>query len=134
MIFPFLLLSPSLSSCCNITVDQNTEAIDYPLHEASKRGNITFMRECISNNVSGPWDSINLDHEKWRIYCYVLLAVLLIDMKLLNNIFFFFFLDDRLGTCNIIKIMPLVVYCLVSDLKILHSCGGITISGEGPQN
>lgn len=33
-------------------VDQNTEAIDYPLHEASKRGNITFMRECISNNVS----------------------------------------------------------------------------------
>ncbi|XP_048733743.1 osteoclast-stimulating factor 1-like [Ostrea edulis] len=33
-------------------VDQNTEAIDYPLHEAARRGNITFMRECISNNVS----------------------------------------------------------------------------------
>ena len=33
-------------------VEDNTESIDNPLHEAAKRGNIGFMRECISNKVS----------------------------------------------------------------------------------
>ncbi|XP_046543039.1 osteoclast-stimulating factor 1-like [Haliotis rubra] len=33
-------------------VEDNTESVDYPLHEAAKRGNIDFMTECISNRVS----------------------------------------------------------------------------------
>ncbi|KAL5004340.1 hypothetical protein ScPMuIL_017796 [Solemya velum] len=33
-------------------VEENTKSIDYPLHEAVKRGNVTFMEECISNRVS----------------------------------------------------------------------------------
>ncbi|KAK2164714.1 hypothetical protein LSH36_60g09012 [Paralvinella palmiformis] len=45
--------------CCGRTglipsnyVEESTESIDNPLHEAAKRGNIIFLRECISNNVS----------------------------------------------------------------------------------
>lgn len=33
-------------------VEDNTESIDHPLHEAAKRGNITFLMECITNQVS----------------------------------------------------------------------------------
>lgn len=33
-------------------VEENTESIDYPLHDAVKRGNVDFMRECLSNRVS----------------------------------------------------------------------------------
>lgn len=33
-------------------VQENTESIDFPLHEAAKRGNITFLTECINNQVS----------------------------------------------------------------------------------
>lgn len=33
-------------------VDGNTEAVDCPLHEAAKRGNITFLEDCLTNNVS----------------------------------------------------------------------------------
>ncbi|XP_071108291.1 osteoclast-stimulating factor 1-like [Haliotis cracherodii] len=33
-------------------VEDNTESIDHPLHEAAKRGNIDFMVECIGNRVS----------------------------------------------------------------------------------
>ncbi|KAL3865896.1 hypothetical protein ACJMK2_043244 [Sinanodonta woodiana] len=33
-------------------VEENTESIDCPLHEASKRGNLPFLQECVANNVS----------------------------------------------------------------------------------
>ncbi|KAK7115608.1 osteoclast-stimulating factor 1-like [Littorina saxatilis] len=33
-------------------VEENTESIDYPLHDAAKRGNTDFLRECLSNRVS----------------------------------------------------------------------------------
>lgn len=33
-------------------VESSMESIDNPLHEAAKRGNTGFMRECISNRVS----------------------------------------------------------------------------------
>ena len=33
-------------------VEENTESIDFPLHDAAKRGNIDFLRECLANRVS----------------------------------------------------------------------------------
>ncbi|XP_033749900.1 osteoclast-stimulating factor 1-like [Pecten maximus] len=33
-------------------VEENTESIDHPLHEAARRGNITFLQESLSNQVS----------------------------------------------------------------------------------
>ncbi|KAI0216596.1 Osteoclast-stimulating factor 1 [Lamellibrachia satsuma] len=33
-------------------VEANTEVVDFPIHEAAKRGNVTFMKECIANKVS----------------------------------------------------------------------------------
>lgn len=33
-------------------VEESTESVDHPLHEAAKRGNLGFMRECIINKVS----------------------------------------------------------------------------------
>eukprot|EP00794_Sanderia_malayensis_P009751 gene9751-10748_t len=33
-------------------VEESTESVDHPLHEAAKRGNISFLRECIINKVS----------------------------------------------------------------------------------
>lgn len=33
-------------------VDENTETIDNPLHEAAKRGNLNFLNECLSNKIS----------------------------------------------------------------------------------
>lgn len=33
-------------------VQENTESVDNPLHEAAKRGNIAFLNECICNKVS----------------------------------------------------------------------------------
>uniref|UniRef100_A0A914XBF7 Osteoclast-stimulating factor 1 n=1 Tax=Plectus sambesii TaxID=2011161 RepID=A0A914XBF7_9BILA len=33
-------------------VSEQTESIDYPLHEAAKRGNISFLQECLDNQVS----------------------------------------------------------------------------------
>jgi ankyrin repeat protein len=33
-------------------VEENTESIDHPLHDAAKRGNMDFMRECLHNQVS----------------------------------------------------------------------------------
>ena len=36
---------------CLLVVEENTESIDNPLHEACKRGNMDFMRECLGNKV-----------------------------------------------------------------------------------
>ncbi|XP_002741727.1 osteoclast-stimulating factor 1-like, partial [Saccoglossus kowalevskii] len=33
-------------------VEESAEAIDTPLHEAAKRGNLDFMNECLANGVS----------------------------------------------------------------------------------
>ncbi|XP_013405121.1 osteoclast-stimulating factor 1-like [Lingula anatina] len=33
-------------------VEENTESIEHPLHEASRRGNISFLSECLKNRVS----------------------------------------------------------------------------------
>lgn len=30
----------------------NAESVDHPLHDASKRGNLPFLRECLANGVS----------------------------------------------------------------------------------
>jgi len=34
-----------------LTVQESMEMIDNPLHEAAKRGNISFLNECIENRV-----------------------------------------------------------------------------------
>lgn len=36
----------------SILVESSTESIDFPLHEAAKRGNVPFLQECLNNNVS----------------------------------------------------------------------------------
>ncbi|XP_052794367.1 osteoclast-stimulating factor 1-like [Mya arenaria] len=33
-------------------VAENTETIDFPLHDAAKRGNMPFLQECLQNQVS----------------------------------------------------------------------------------
>lgn len=33
-------------------IESSTETIDNPLHEAAKRGNLTFLQECLDNRVS----------------------------------------------------------------------------------
>ncbi|KAG1683496.1 Osteoclast-stimulating factor 1 [Nymphon striatum] len=33
-------------------VEENTESIVHPLHESAKRGNLSFLQECLSNGVS----------------------------------------------------------------------------------
>lgn len=33
-------------------IESGTETIDNPLHEAAKRGNLTFLQECLDNRVS----------------------------------------------------------------------------------
>ena len=38
-----------------LSVGENTESVDYPLHESAKRGNTNFMNECIVNRVSNAW-------------------------------------------------------------------------------
>lgn len=36
----------------SLSVEENTESVDNPLHDAAKRGNMDFMKECIRNRVS----------------------------------------------------------------------------------
>lgn len=36
----------------HVAVADKMESIDHPLHEAAKRGNLTFMKECIDNRVT----------------------------------------------------------------------------------
>ena len=42
----------SLISLQILLVEENTESIENALHEAAKRGNITFLNECLGNKVS----------------------------------------------------------------------------------
>ena len=35
-----------------VSVAENTETVDFPLHDAAKRGNISFLQECLDNEVS----------------------------------------------------------------------------------
>lgn len=35
-----------------VTVDENSEIIPMPLHDACRRGNVSFLEEAISNGVS----------------------------------------------------------------------------------
>ena len=39
----------------------NAEAVDNPLHEAAKRGNLAFLKECMQNGVS-----VNALDKVWR--------------------------------------------------------------------
>jgi ankyrin repeat protein len=34
-------------------VESQTEEVEQPLHEAARRGNLDFMRECLQQGVSG---------------------------------------------------------------------------------
>lgn len=52
----------SSGNFCNITntlkyvtvpVESQTEEVEQPLHEAARRGNLDFMRECLQQGVSG---------------------------------------------------------------------------------
>lgn len=36
----------------SVVVSDSMEAIDNPLHEAAKRGNLPFLQECLANGVS----------------------------------------------------------------------------------
>ena len=40
------------SKCGLAAVEENTENVANPLHEACKRGNMAFLIECINNGVS----------------------------------------------------------------------------------
>ena len=35
-----------------VTVEENMESVDNPMHEAAKRGNVDFLNECIANGVN----------------------------------------------------------------------------------
>eukprot|EP00057_Strongylocentrotus_purpuratus_P033419 XP_791356.3 PREDICTED: osteoclast-stimulating factor 1 [Strongylocentrotus purpuratus] len=37
-------------------VEESTESVDFPLHEAAKRGNLSFIQECISNKSRVAFD------------------------------------------------------------------------------
>lgn len=43
-----------------LTVEANTEVVDFPIHEAAKRGNVTFMKECIANKASNGTSSVDV--------------------------------------------------------------------------
>lgn len=36
-----------------VPVESQTEEVEQPLHEAARRGNLDFMRECLQQGVSG---------------------------------------------------------------------------------
>lgn len=36
-----------------IPVEEQTQEVELPLHEAARRGNISFLRECLKGGVSG---------------------------------------------------------------------------------
>lgn len=36
-----------------VPVESQTEEVEQPLHEAARRGNLDFMRECLQHGVSG---------------------------------------------------------------------------------
>lgn len=52
--YPDICEALSYSMCLVTTflVSESMEAIDNPLHEAAKRGNLPFMQECLANGVS----------------------------------------------------------------------------------
>ena len=38
---------------CLYKVEEHTEKVEQPLHEAARRGNLSFLRECLQQGVSG---------------------------------------------------------------------------------
>ena len=39
-------------------VEESTENVPNPMHEAAKRGNLDFVKECLSNKVSSFYEHI----------------------------------------------------------------------------
>jgi FOG: Ankyrin repeat len=52
-IFRNMKLAYSTHRCVTVPVESQTEEVEQPLHEAARRGNLDFMRECLMQGVSG---------------------------------------------------------------------------------
>lgn len=48
-------------------MQESMESMDFPLHDAAKRGNIQFVTECIDNKVG---KCVNGLHDKFVGWCF----------------------------------------------------------------
>ena len=48
---PYCLYNANFSTFCFFAVEENTESVDHPLHDGAKRGNLSFVQECLQNKV-----------------------------------------------------------------------------------
>jgi len=37
---------------CNLVVELKADAVDNPIHDAARRGNLEFLQECLGNGVT----------------------------------------------------------------------------------